>query len=122
ILLHVVDISHPAFEEQIAVVNKILQELNAHQKPTILVFNKMDLYEQKYFDEFLPHEIKRSLLQELQQSWIARTNDHAIFISATANRNTAELREIIFKKVKELYLQRYPYKAGYLNEEYLQTV
>jgi GTP-binding protein HflX len=76
----------------------------------------MDLYEQKNFDEFLPQEVKKSLLQELEQSWMAKTNDNAIFVSATANRNTAELREKIFRKVKELYLVRYPYKAGYWSE------
>lgn len=116
ILLHVVDISHPAFEEQINVVNGILEELKANDKPTIMVFNKMDLYEQKNFDEFLPQDVKKSLLQELEQSWMAKTNDNAIFVSATANRNTAELREKIFRKVKELYLERYPYKAGYWSE------
>lgn len=116
ILLHVVDISHPAFEEQISVVNNILEELNANDKPTIVVFNKMDLYEQKNFDEFLPQDVRKSLLQELEQSWMAKTNDNAIFVSATANRNTAELREKIFRKVKELYLERYPYKAGYWSE------
>jgi GTP-binding protein HflX len=116
ILLHVVDISHPAFEEQIKVVNGILEELKANDKPSIIVFNKMDLYEQKNFDEFLPQEVKKSLLQELEQSWMAKTNDNAIFVSATANRNTAELREKIFRKVKELYLVRYPYKAGYWSE------
>lgn len=116
ILLHVVDISHPAFEEQINVVNGILEELKANDKPSIIVFNKMDLYEQKNFDEFLPQEVKKSLLQELEQSWMAKTNDNAIFVSATANRNTAELREKIFRKVKELYLERYPYKAGYWSE------
>ncbi|MBX2902474.1 MAG: GTPase HflX [Chitinophagales bacterium] len=116
ILLHVVDISHQAFQDQINVVNGILEELKANDKPTIIVFNKMDLYEQKQFDEFLPQDIKKSLLQELEQSWMAKTNDNAIFVSATSNRNTAELREKIFRKVKELYLERYPYKAGYWTE------
>ncbi|HRN93481.1 MAG: GTPase HflX [Chitinophagales bacterium] len=116
ILLHVVDISHPAFVEQINVVNNILEELKANDKPTIIIFNKMDLYEQKTFDEFLPQEIKKGLLSELEQTWMAKTNDNAIFVSATTNRNTAALRERIFKKVKELYLERYPYKAGYWSE------
>lgn len=118
ILLHVVDISHSAFEEQINVVNNILEELKVNDKPTILVFNKMDLYEKKTFDEFLPKEIKKNLLDELEQSWMAKTNDNAIFVSATANRNTAELRDKIFRKVKELYLIRYPYKAGYWSDYY----
>lgn len=113
ILLHVVDISHPAFEDQMKVVQEVLQELKCADKPVIVVFNKMDLYEQNNFDEFLPAEVKSSLLQELQQSWMARTHDNCIFVSAVKNRNTAELRELLFKKVKKLYLDRYPYKAGY---------
>lgn len=122
ILLHVVDISHPAFEDQINVVNKILEELKANDKPVIYVFNKMDVYEEKYLDEFLPDEVRKSILNELQQSWMARTKDNAIFISATQNRNTSELREMIFKKVKELYLKRYPYKAGYWQDYMNSTV
>jgi GTP-binding protein HflX len=79
----------------------------------IIVFNKMDLYEAKHLDEFLPAEVRQTLLQEMKDSWMQKTNDHAIFISATQNRNTGELRDKIFAKVKELYLERYPYKAGY---------
>ena len=116
ILLHVVDISHPSFEDQMKVVNEILKELHCDDKPVIVVFNKMDLYEQKQFDEYLPEEVKKSLLKELQDSWIARTHDNCIFISAVQNRNTGELRHLLFKKVKQLYLQRYPYKAGYWND------
>jgi GTP-binding protein HflX len=113
ILLHVVDISHPAFEEQMTVVNEILKELKCEGKPQIIIFNKMDLYEQKKFDEYLPADIKADMLLELQQSWMARTHDNCIFVSAINNRNTAELRQLLFEKVKKLYLQRYPYKAGY---------
>ena len=113
ILLHVVDISHPAFEDQMRVVNEILKELNCETKPVIVIFNKMDLYEKNRFDEFLPAEIRSGLLQELQDTWMANTHDNCIFVSATQNRNTADLRQLLFKKVKELYLIRYPYKAGY---------
>ena len=113
ILLHVVDVSHPAFEDQMNVVNEILKELHCETKPVIVIFNKMDLYEQTRFDEFLPADVKHGLLQELQDTWIGRTHDNCIFISATQNRNTADLRQLLFKKVKELYLIRYPYKAGY---------
>lgn len=116
ILLHVVDISHAAFEDQMNVVNTILQELNCGDKPVIVIFNKMDLYEQKNFDEFTPQEIKTGLLKELQDSWMARTHDNCIFISAAHNRNTAELRDLLFNKVKKLYLERYPYKAGYFQD------
>ena len=113
ILLHVVDISHPAFEDQMKVVNEVLKELHCETKPVIVIFNKMDLYEQTRFDEFLPAEIKTGLLQDLQDTWMGRTHDNCIFVSATQNRNTADLRQLLFKKVKELYLIRYPYKAGY---------
>ncbi len=113
ILLHVVDISHPAFQDQMNVVNEILKELKCDTKPVIVIFNKMDLYEQKQFDEYLPDEVKKNMLTELKESWMARTHDNCIFVSAIQNRNTAELRELLFQKVKKLYLQRYPYKAGY---------
>lgn len=121
ILIHVVDISHPAFEDQMKTVVETLNSLGAKEKPTIIVFNKMDLYEQQNFDEFVPKEIKQSLLKELQDSWIARTNDQAIFISALQNKNTSELRQFVFQKVKDLYLERYPYKAGYWSDFLWQT-
>jgi GTPase len=120
ILLHVVDISHGAFEDQIQVVHGILEELGAKDKPIIMIFNKMDLYEVKQFDPYMPQDVKRSMLAELEDSWMARTNDNAIFVSAIQNRNTALLREKIFSKVKELYLQRYPYKAGYWQDDYIE--
>ena len=116
ILLQVVDISHPAFQDQMNVVNQILSELGAKDKPMIIVFNKMDLYEKKNLDEFLPVDVRKSLLQEMQDTWMQKTNHNAIFISATQNRNTAELRDLIFAKVKELYLQRYPFRAGYWHD------
>lgn len=121
ILLQVVDISHPAFEDQMKVVSQILDELGSKDKPMIIVFNKMDLYEAKHLDEFLPAEVRQTLLQEMKDSWMQKTNDHAIFISATQNRNTGELRDKIFAKVKELYLERYPYKAGYWHSYLDQT-
>jgi len=113
ILLHVVDISHQGFEEQMKVVNEILKELKCDDKPVIVIFNKMDLYEQKRFDEYLPADVKKNLLDELKQSWMAATHDNCIFISAVQNRNTGELRQLLFQKVRKLYLDRYPYKAGY---------
>jgi GTP-binding protein HflX len=113
ILLHVVDISHPAFQDQMNVVNEILKELKCDTKPVIIIFNKMDLYEQQQFDEYLPADVKKSMLEELKQSWMAKTHDNCIFVSAIQNRNTGELRDLLFQKVKKLYLQRYPYKAGY---------
>ena len=79
ILLHVVDISHPKYEEQISVVNKTLQELKSFEKPIIIVFNKMDQYEKDTFDQWLPEEVKEQLLAELKERWQAQTNGHCVF-------------------------------------------
>ncbi len=113
ILLHVVDISHPLFEEQIRVVNETLVELGAHEKPTLLVFNKMDQYERNYFDELLPDEVREELLRNLKQSWSKQTKGNAIFISATEKQNLDALRTKIYDLVKAMYLERYPYKAAF---------
>lgn len=109
ILLHVVDISHPGFEDQIAVVEQTLRDIGAHDKPTLLIFNKMDVYEQNTFDEWLQPEVKDNLLRQLYRKWDNLTHGHAIFISATEKTNIASLREVILEKVKQLYEQRYPY-------------
>lgn len=111
ILLHVVDISHPNYEDQLAVVNKTLQELNAQDKPTITIFNKMDLYEKQTFDEWLGEDTKNEILQDLYDRWNHETGDNAVFVSATEKRNVEELRNTILQKVKELYKIRYPYKS-----------
>lgn len=116
VLLHVVDISHPAFEDQMKVVNELLKEIKADDKPIIVVFNKMDLYEGKYFDEYLPPAVRKEFLNDLEERWNAKTNGNAIFVSATTQRNTSELRHKILDKVKTLYLERFPYKAGYWHD------
>lgn len=108
-LLHVVDISHPGFEDQMGVVNKTLQEIGAFDKPIVTIFNKMDLYEARTFDEWLDPEVKQDLLIQLNRNWMEKTNNTAVFISATERRNVDGLRETILNKVKELYEQRYPY-------------
>lgn len=114
ILLHVVDISHPQYEEQIRVVNKTLQELKAYDKPCITVFNKMDVYEKNYFDEWLEEPVKQQILSELQQRWENETRGNCVFVSAVARRNIDELRAGILGKVREAYQVRYPYKTEYL--------
>jgi len=114
ILLHVVDISHPAYEEQLGVVNKTLQELKAFDKPTLTIFNKMDLYEANTFDEWLEESTKKEILNDLYERWQRETNGHAVFISAIEKRNLDELRKIILHKVRELYRIRYPYKSEFL--------
>jgi len=110
ILLHVVDISHPAYEEQIGVVNKTLQELNAFDKPIITIFNKMDLYEERTFDKWLEESTKKEILNDLEERWQRETHGNAVFISAIEKRNLDELRKKILNKVRALYKIRYPYK------------
>jgi len=110
VLLHVVDTSHIQYEEQIGVVNKTLQEIKAFDKPIITIFNKMDLYEEKYFDEWLSYAVKQDLLRELKERWERDTNGNCVFISATERNNVDLLREVIINKVREIYGIRYPYK------------
>lgn len=114
ILLHVVDISHPAYEDQLGVVNKTLQELNAFEKPTLTIFNKMDLYETQTFDEWLEESTKQEILQDLRDRWNNETNGNAVFVSAIEKRNIDVLRNNILEKVRELYRIRYPYKTDFL--------
>lgn len=109
ILLHVVDAAHPQYEDQIGVVNSTLQELKAFEKPTLLIFNKMDQYAKNTFDEWLEEGVKQDLLQQLYRRWDNLTHGHAIFVSATERTNIQRLRETILNKVKELYEERYPY-------------
>ena len=110
ILLHVVDISHPAYEDQIGVVNKTLQELQAFDKPIITIFNKMDLYEERTFDEWLEVSTKNEILNDLEERWQRETHGNAVFIAATEKRNVEILRKRILDKVRALYKIRYPYK------------
>ena len=113
ILLHVVDISHPQYEEQFAVVNKTLAELNANEKPTVTIFNKMDRYQTEAFDEWLEEDVKKEILVDLKQRWQNETNDNCVFISAIEKTNIDELRQTILNKVREMYRIRYPYKAEF---------
>ncbi|MBR5392531.1 MAG: GTPase HflX [Prevotella sp.] len=111
LLLHVVDISHPDFEEQIKVVEKTLQELGAADKPSMIVFNKIDAYswvEKEPDDLTLPTK-ENITLDELRKTWMAKLNDACIFISAKEKTNIEELRDRLYKKVKELHVQKYPY-------------
>ena len=108
-LVHVVDISHSTYEEQMEVVNKTLQEIGAFEKPMLTIFNKMDLYEQNTFDPWLDSEVKEDMLIQLKRRWENVTLGACIFISATERRNIDELRYVILNKVKQLYAERYPY-------------
>jgi GTP-binding protein HflX len=110
ILLHVVDISHPGYEEQIGVVNKTLQEIKAFEKPIITVFNKMDLYEERTFDAWLEETTKKEILNDLEERWQRETHGNAVFVSAIEKKNVDLLRKSILEKVRQLYKVRYPYK------------
>ena len=111
LLIHVVDISHPDFEEQIQVVEKTLGELGCSDKPTMLVFNKIDAYHwvDKEPDDLTPPTKENITLDELRRTWMARLNDNCLFISAKEKTNIEELRSTLYKKVRELHVQKYPY-------------
>jgi GTPase len=111
LLLHVVDISHPDFEEQIHVVDQTLAEIGAADKPTIMVFNKIDAYKwiKKEEDDLTPPGKENVSLEELKASWMAKHHDPVVFISATKKENWDELRELVHQKVKEIHITRYPY-------------
>lgn len=111
ILLHVVDISHPGFEEQVHVVNETLREIGASDKPTYIVFNKIDAYTfiQKEEDDLTPKTRANFTLDELKKSWMAKTEMPCIFISAIDRLNIDNFRQLIYERVKELHTARYPY-------------
>ncbi len=113
ILMHVVDVSHPNYEDQIAVVNKTLQEINAFEKPTLTIFNKLDLYAKNSFDEWLEEDTKKEMLDDLNDRWQRETDNNAIFISATERTNLEGLRQGILEKVRKLYKIRYPYRSEF---------
>ena len=111
LLVHVVDISHPDFEEQIEVVEKTLKELGASEKPQMIVFNKIDAYTwiEKEPDDLTPPTKENITLDELKKTWMAKLSDDCLFISARERMNIDELRESIYKKVRALHVQKYPY-------------
>jgi len=111
LLLHVVDISHPVFEEQLKVVVQTLQEIGAADKPVLLVFNKIDAYNwvKKDEDDLSPRSKENFSLDELKNSWMAKGNTPTIFISAKHKTNIEEFREIIYNLVRDIHTTRYPY-------------
>lgn len=113
ILIHVVDISHPNYEEQIAVVKSTLADMKCNDKPAIMVFNKMDRYESQTFDEWLDPLVKEEILRDLKERWENETDHNCVFVSAIEKRNIDGLRATILNKVKELYQIRYPYKTSF---------
>lgn len=112
LLVHVVDISHPQFDEQIEVVNKTLQEVcESKDKPMIMVFNKIDAfsYIPKDEDDLTPRTRENISLEELQSSWMAKMHDNCVFISAKEQLNIDTLKELVYAKAKEIHLSRFPY-------------
>ncbi len=113
ILLHVVDISHPFHEDQIATVNNTLQELKVHDKPILVVFNKMDMYKECNIDALIPDDAVTEIMNDLYQKWNNNTGGNCVFISALEKSNIDALRENILERVRKIYNIRYPYKAIY---------
>jgi GTP-binding protein HflX len=118
ILMHVVDISHPQYEDQMKVVNATLADLGCADKPTITVFNKMDMYEERNFDQWLEPEIKSTLLEELRKRWENETTGNCVFVSAIERRAIDQLRATMLAMVREVYIKRYPYKTGFQQYDY----
>ena len=111
LLLHVVDISHPDFEDQIKVVEKTLADLGCSEKPLVLIFNKTDAYTftPKEEDDLTPKTKENVSLDELMQTWMAKMHDSCIFISARERDNIENLKAIMYNRVRELHVQKYPY-------------
>ena len=119
LLLHVVDISHPDFEEQIAVVNKTLSDLGCAETPTVIVFNKTDAYRwvEKEADDLTPPTRENISLVELMRTWMARLEGDCIFISARERLNIDELKDLLYQRVRALHVQKYPYN-DFLYQQY----
>lgn len=112
LLLHVVDISHPSFEEHIESVNKILEEIHALDKPTLMVFNKIDAYTPEPFDEtdlVNPRTKAHYSLQEWKATWMSKIGDHSLFISALNKENLEDFRKRVYVEVRKIHIQRFPY-------------
>lgn len=122
LLLHVVDVSHPDFEEQIAVVDKTLADLNCGDKPMMVIFNKIDAftYVQKEEDDLTPKTRENITLDELKETWMNKLAENCLFISAREKQNIDNLKDIIYKRVCELHVQKYPYN-DFLYQTYEET-
>ena len=119
LLLHIVDISHPDFEEQIKVVEKTLADLGCAEKPAMIIFNKIDAYKWTPQDEddLTPPKKENISLDELKRTWMARLDENCLFISAKEKQNIEEFREEIYKRVRQLHVQKYPYNDFLYNVE-----
>ena len=119
LLLHVVDISHPDFEDQIKVVDRTLADLGCSDMPQMIIFNKVDAYTwiPKEEDDLTPMQKENIPLEDLKKTWMAKLNDNCLFISATQKQNIDEFRDTLYKKVRELHVQKYPYNDFLYNIE-----
>ncbi|MBQ4357794.1 MAG: GTPase HflX [Paludibacteraceae bacterium] len=111
LLIHVVDISHPNFEEQIEVVNRTLNELNGKEKPTVMLFNKIDAfrYTPKEEGDLTPRKRENISLEEFKETWIAKMHNNCMFVSAKEKRNIEALKSLMYKNIREIHVQRFPY-------------
>lgn len=112
LLLHVVDISHPSFEEHIASVNKILEEIHALDKPTLMIFNKIDTYIPKPFDDtdlMVPRTQAHYSIKEWKATWMSKIGDQSLFVSAITKENLEEFRKRVYDEVRKIHIQRFPY-------------
>ena len=111
LLLHVVDVSHESFEDHISSVNQILQEINAHQKPMVMIFNKIDdfSYEKKDEDDLTPSTKKNISLDEWKRTWMAKSKHPTVFISAITKENFPEMKKLIYDEVHKIHISRFPY-------------
>ena len=123
LLLHVVDISHPNFEEHIASVNQILSEIKCAEKPSIMVFNKIDSYKPQDFDDtdlMIERSSKHFSLEEWQQTWMSKMGDDVLFISALNKENLEDFRKKVYDKVRNIHVTRFPYNHFLYPEEYVE--
>jgi GTP-binding protein HflX len=111
LLVHVVDIAHPAFEEQIGVVTQTLNDITKEEKPFLIIFNTIDAfsYTEKEFDDLTPRTKENISLEELKQTWMNKLHENGVFISAKEKQNIEELKSLLYRKVREIHVQRFPY-------------
>ncbi|MDR0505531.1 MAG: GTPase HflX [Dysgonamonadaceae bacterium] len=123
LLVHVVDISHPNFEEQLEVVTQTLNDISAENKPAVIVFNKIDIfsYIRKEEDDLSPKTKENISLEELKNTWMSKLNENAVFISALDKKNIEEFKTLLYEKVREIHVQRFPYN-DFLYQDYDQLI
>ncbi|MFL2996400.1 MAG: GTPase HflX [Cytophagales bacterium] len=112
LLIHVVDISHPSFQEHMDSVNKILEEINGHNKPSIVVFNKIDNYKKEEYDEtdlINDYSEKNFSLKEWEETWISKLGENVVFMSATKKTNIDQFKKTVYREVRKIHIKRYPY-------------